>query len=95
MEDRMPLTFASGPGRWDGFQNAVDFAAADGETAVTCAVSQEALEDLAHKVDMNPADCLATFELHRAALERKATVLYESGRVRAGAVVLIKASRIP
>jgi hypothetical protein len=91
----MPLTFAALPGSWDGFLKAVDFAAADGATPVLCAVSQEALEDLAHKVDMNPEDCVATFERHRAAIERKAAALYESGRVRAGAVVVVRASRIP
>jgi hypothetical protein len=91
----MPLTFAARPGKWDSFQKIVGFAAQDGERSVICAVSQEALEDLAHKVDMNPADCLATFEQHRRAIERKATVLYDSDRMRAGEVVLIKASRIP
>ncbi|HEX2116209.1 MAG TPA: DUF1488 domain-containing protein [Alphaproteobacteria bacterium] len=91
----MPLTFLARPGKWDRFQKAVGFAAADGEKSVTCAVSQEALEDLAHKVDMNPADCVATFEQHRAAIEQKAAALYASGRVRAGETVLIKASRIP
>jgi Protein of unknown function (DUF1488) len=91
----MPLTFTEQPGNWDGFQKSVGFGAADGDTAVRCAVSQEALEDLAHKVDMNPDDCVATFERHRPAIERKAVALYESGRVRAGEVVLIKASRIP
>jgi hypothetical protein len=91
----MPLTFAGQPGRWDSFQKFVGFGAADGDTPVQCAVSQEALEDLAHKVDMNPDDCVATFERHRPAIERKAAALYASGRVRAGEVVLIKASRIP
>ena len=91
----MPLTFAATPGAWDSFQKIVCFAAADGETSVRCAVSQEALEDLAHMVDMRPADCVATFERHRPAIERKAQALYESGRVRDGALVLIKASRIP
>jgi hypothetical protein len=91
----MPLTFVARPGEWDRFRKAVGFAAADGERSVACAVSQEALEDLAHKVDMNPDDCVATFEQHRAAIERKAATLYDSGRVRAGEVVLIKASRIP
>lgn len=91
----MPLTFATQPGKWDGFQKVVGFAAADGETLVMCAVSQEALEDLAHKVDMKPGDCVDTFEKHRPAIERKATMLYDSGRVRGGEVVLIKATRIP
>jgi hypothetical protein len=91
----MPLTFPARPGTWDRFQKVVGFAAADGERSVSCIVSQEALEDLAHKVDMNPEDCVATFELHRAAIERKASALYDSGRVRAGEVVHIKASRIP
>ena len=91
----MPLTFAVKPGRWDSFQKVVGFAAADGEVAVACAVSQEELEDLAHKVDMAPDDCVATFERHRPALERKAAALYESGRVRAGETVIIRASRIP
>jgi hypothetical protein len=91
----MPLTFAAQPGRWDGFQKVVGFAAADGETLVLCAVSQEALEDLAHKVDLKPGDCVDTFEKYRPAIERKAAALYDSGRVRAGAVVLVKASRIP
>jgi hypothetical protein len=90
----MPLTFAAKP-EWDSFQKIVCFAAADGDTAIPCAVSQEALEDLAHKVDMNPTECIATFERHRPAIERKAAALYESGRVRAGDLVLIKASRIP
>lgn len=91
----MPLIFATQPGRWDGFHKAVGFAAADGDTPVMCAVSQEALEDLAHKVDMNPDDCIATFQRYRSAIERKALALYDSGRVRAGEVVRIKASRIP
>lgn len=91
----MPLTFAAKPGEWDSFQKIVCFAAADGETAIRCAVSQEALEDLAHKVDLEPAACVAAFQQHRPAIERKAEALYDSGRVRAGALVLIKASRIP
>jgi Protein of unknown function (DUF1488) len=91
----MPLTFAAQPGTWDGFQKVVGFAASDGEREVLCAVSQEALEDLAHKVDMKSDDCVGTFERHRAAIERKAEALYDSGRVRDGEVVLIKASRIP
>jgi hypothetical protein len=91
----MPLTFETTPGAWDGFQKVVCFAAADGETSIPCAVSQEALEDLAHKVDMGPAACVAAFERHRPAIERKAEALYDSGRVRAGALVLVKASRIP
>jgi hypothetical protein len=95
MENTMPLKFASTPGAWDNFHKTVCFAAADGDTAIPCAVSQEALEDLAHKVDMNPVVCVAVFEQHRAAIERKAEALYNSGRVRAGEVVLIKASRIP
>lgn len=91
----MPLTFLEQPGTWDGFQKAVGFAAIDGDTPVTCAVSREALEDLARKVDLSPGACVATFERHRAAIERKAVALYDSGRVRVGAIVLIKASRIP
>jgi Protein of unknown function (DUF1488) len=91
----MPLTFAGLPGKWDSFQKVVGFAAADGGTTVMCAVSQEALEDLAHKVDLNPGACVETFEHHRPAIERKAEALYDSGRVRAGEVVLVKASRIP
>jgi hypothetical protein len=58
-------------------------------------VSQEALEDLARKVDMPPAECVAAFEQHRPAIERKAEALYDSGRVRAGDIVLVKATRIP
>jgi hypothetical protein len=91
----MPLTFPDRPGKWDKFQKAVGFAAADGERSVACIVSQEALEDLAHKVDLNPADCVATFEQHRAAIERKASALYDAGRVRPGEPVHIRASRIP
>jgi hypothetical protein len=91
----MPLTFPARPGKWDRFQKAVGFAAADGERSVTCVVSQEALEDLARKVDMNPDDCVATFEVHRAAIERKASALYDAGRVHAGGVVHIRASRTP
>jgi hypothetical protein len=91
----MPLIFAAKPGAWDNFQKIVSFAAADGETSIQCAVSQEALEDLAQKVDLEPAACVATFERHRPAIERKAESLYDSGRVRAGQLVLIKASRIP
>ena len=91
----MPLTFAAEPGKWDGFQKAVGFAAQDGDTSVMCAISQEALEDLAQRVDMHPAACVAVFEQHRDAIERKASMLYASGRVRAGEVVMIKASRIP
>lgn len=91
----MPLTFSAQPATWDGFQKAVGFAATDGDMPLKCAVSQEALEDLAHKVDMNPEDCIATFERHRAAIEHKAVTLYDSGRVRVGAVVVIRATRIP
>ncbi len=91
----MPLTFAAGPGKWDGFQKVVGFAAQDGETAVMCAISQEALEDLAQQVDMHPGGCVAAFERHRPAIERKASMLYDAGRFRAGEVVLVKASRIP
>lgn len=90
----MPLTFTAQPAVWDRFQKAVSFSGTDGNMPVKCAVSQEALEDLAHKVDMSPEDCVATFERHRAVLERKAVGLYHSGHVRAGAVVVIRATRI-
>jgi len=91
----MPLTFAAAPGKWDSFQRVVGFAAQDGESLVMCAVSQEALEDLARKVDMHPGACLDAFEQHRAVIERKASDLYDSGRFRTGEVVMIRASRIP
>jgi hypothetical protein len=90
----MPLKFVTQPGTWDDQQQTVRFPAFDGEKPVMCAVSLEALEDLAEKINLKPSDCVAAFEKHRKAIERKAAVLYDSGRVRADGVVLVKASRI-
>jgi hypothetical protein len=90
----MPLKFVMQPGRWDEHQEMIRFPAFDGEKPVMCAVSLEALEDLAEKINLKPDHCVATFEKHREAIEQKAAALYDSGRVRADGVVLVKASRI-
>lgn len=90
----MPLKFVTQPGRWDDHQQMIRFPASDGEKPVMCAVSLEALEDLAEKINLKPSDCVATFEKHRQAIEQKAAALYDSGRVRKDGVVLVKASRI-
>jgi hypothetical protein len=90
----MSLTFVEHCGEWDRFQEMVCFPARDGEKPVTCAVSLEALEDLAEKINLKPDECVAAFERHRRVIEQKAAALYDSGRVRADGVVLVKASRI-
>jgi hypothetical protein len=90
----MPLKFVAQPGTWDERQETIRFPAFDGEKPVMCAVSLEALEDLAEKINLKPDYCVAIFEKHRKAIEQKAAALYDSGRVRADGVVLVKASRI-
>lgn len=90
----MPLKFATQPCTWDEHQETIRFSAFDGEKPVMCAVSLEALEDLAEKINLKPDHCIATFEKHREAIEQKAAALYDSERVRADSVVLVKASRI-
>jgi hypothetical protein len=93
-ENPMPLKFVAQPGTWDEHQETVHFLAFDGEKPVMCAVSLEALEDLAEKINLKPDQCVTTFQKHRKAIEQKAAALYDSGRVRADGVVLVKASRI-
>jgi hypothetical protein len=78
----------------DEHQETVRFPALDGEKPLMCAVSLEALEDLAEKINLKPDHYVATLEKHREAIEQKAAALYDSGRVRAGGVVFVKASRI-
>lgn len=90
----MSLRFVAQRGEWNKELETVRFPAFDGEKPVMCAVSLEALEDLAEKINLTPDQCVAAFEKHRRVIEQKASALYDSGRVRADGVVLVKASRI-
>jgi hypothetical protein len=77
----------------NGFRNlaGVCFGMKDGEKAVTCRVSSEALEDVesAHHASL---DYVAAFEAHRIEIEDAAHRNYEAGIVGPDGMVLVRSA---
>jgi transcriptional regulator with XRE-family HTH domain len=86
VDDRI-LTFANADARYDSTRMVVLFRGNDGEKAVPCGISQEALED--HFYDDNE-DPMKVFRANRERIEHEARRKYLAGRLETDGVVLIK-----
>ena len=87
MVDGRVLTFAETDARYDSGRSVVLFAGKDGDKAIHCAISREALED---HFDGDNRVPVKVFRANHARIEHEARRKYLAGRLQSDGSVLIK-----